>query len=269
MATYPISMGILDDYLNIGPAHFAHILPRLSLTISDDALIPYNHPCTTPEPRQAIIARLNHLTSSPPYANTPSSPHHYCGNFPSANYAAQQNTLRDVRSHRRPRSWHNCSCGASQLGIPDANHLLERESDQEKAEWKAQETGLNAHQPDGSRTFRAVGTGELFGEVDVVSLHYVLNERWRGIVGEQELRRMKKSALLTGPIEGASSDVFDLEPLPADGLWPSMDWGLAGRSRLLLTPHMGYLGEGIMHTLYEETAKNLERWLDGQRFYIN
>lgn len=27
--------------------------------------------------------------------------------------------------------------------------------------------------------------------------------------------------------------------------------------------------EGIMHTLYEETAKNLGRWLDGQRFYIN
>ena len=72
------------------------------------------------------------------------------------------------------------------------------------------------------------------------------------------------TALQTGRIGGAALDVFDLEPLPVDSPWRSTDWGSAGRSRLLLTPHMGYVEEGIVHTWYEETAENLERWLDGQ-----
>ncbi|KAF3018416.1 hypothetical protein E8E14_003354 [Neopestalotiopsis sp. 37M] len=158
---------------------------------------------------------------------------------------------------------------------------------QEKADRMAREVGLPAAggcavDPAAS-TFKAVSKAELFETADVVSLHYVLSERSRGIVGQSELESMKSSALIVntsrgplidqdalynvlsqGKIRGAALDVFDLEPLPADSPWRSTEWGTGGRGRLLITPHMGYVEEGIMHTWYEETAENVERWLRGE-----
>ncbi|CRG86503.1 hypothetical protein PISL3812_03509 [Talaromyces islandicus] len=157
---------------------------------------------------------------------------------------------------------------------------------QEKANQKAEEMGLpaygggpNANAP----TFTAVSKEELFRNADVVTLHYVLSDRSRGIVGAKELELMKSSALLVntsrggliddmalydvlhrGRIGGAALDVFDVEPLPADSLWRSPSWGQQGRSNLLITPHMGYVEEGIMHTWYEETVENVERWIEGK-----
>ncbi|KAI1385817.1 glycerate dehydrogenase [Hypoxylon trugodes] len=158
---------------------------------------------------------------------------------------------------------------------------------QEKADRKAQEMGLptrggNPLDPN-APTFEAVSKEELFRNADVVSLHYVLSERSRGIVGAPELEKMKNSALLVntsrgplvddaalydaldnGRIGGAALDVFDIEPLPTDNPWRSTKWGTQGRSNLIITPHMGYVEDGIMHTWYEETAENLERWLHGE-----
>lgn len=156
---------------------------------------------------------------------------------------------------------------------------------QERANRKAEEVGLPAFggAGAGAPTFTAVGKDELFATADVVSLHYVLSERSRGIVGARELAHMKDSALLVntsrgplvddgalyealekGRIRGAALDVFDVEPLPADSPWRSTAWGTGGRSSLIITPHMGYVEEGIMHTWYEETAENVERWLEGK-----
>ncbi|KAI0116227.1 glycerate dehydrogenase [Hypoxylon sp. NC0597] len=158
---------------------------------------------------------------------------------------------------------------------------------QEKADRGAEEVGLPAYggnplDPE-APTFAAVSKDELFATADVVSLHYVLSERSRGIVGAEELAMMKPSALLVntsrgpliddaalydalekGRIRGAALDVFDIEPLPADSPWRSTAWGTQGRSNLIITPHMGYVEDGIMHTWYEETAENLERWLRGE-----
>ncbi|KAI2635675.1 glycerate dehydrogenase [Hypomontagnella submonticulosa] len=155
---------------------------------------------------------------------------------------------------------------------------------QERADRKAEEVGLPAYggspvDPD-APTFKAVSKEELFSTADVVSLHYVLSERSRGLVGTKELAQMKRSALLvntsrgpliddvalydtleSGGIGGAALDVFEIEPLPADSPWRSAAWGTQGRSKLIITPHMGYVEDGIMHTWYEETAENLERWL--------
>jgi phosphoglycerate dehydrogenase-like enzyme len=158
---------------------------------------------------------------------------------------------------------------------------------QEKADHMAMEMGLPAiggcAADEAAHTFTATNKEELFKSADVVSLHYVLSERSRGIVGKRELELMKDSALLVntsrgplvdqealydvlqrGGIRGAAMDVFETEPLPADSLWRSTDWGVGGRSHLLITPHMGYVEEGIMHTWYEETAENVERWLKGK-----
>ncbi|XXH01510.1 hypothetical protein Hte_007870 [Hypoxylon texense] len=158
---------------------------------------------------------------------------------------------------------------------------------QDKANRKAEEVGLPAYggnplDPD-APTFAAVTKDELFASADVISLHYVLSGRSRGIVGAKELDRMKESALLVntsrgpliddtalydalenGRIRGAALDVYDVEPLPDDSPWRSTAWGTQGRSSLIITPHMGYVEDGIMHTWYEETAENLERWLRGE-----
>ncbi|KAJ7612642.1 D-isomer specific 2-hydroxyacid dehydrogenase [Roridomyces roridus] len=149
---------------------------------------------------------------------------------------------------------------------------------QQKADQMAVDVGLPAG------TFEVVNKDEMFRAADVVSLHYVLSQRSRGIVGAAELGAMKPSALLvnasrgpliddaalldtleSGHIRGAAMDVFEQEPLPADSPWRrSGYWGRDGRSNVLTTPHMGYVDEGLMNAWYAETAENVERWLDGR-----
>ncbi|CAI6336038.1 unnamed protein product [Periconia digitata] len=157
---------------------------------------------------------------------------------------------------------------------------------QEKADQLAQDVGLpvtgGGIADEDEKTFRVVSKEELFKTSDVLSLHYVLSARSRGIVGEQELKWMKPSAFLintsrgplideaallktlqNGRIGGAALDVFDIEPLPADSPWRSGDWDVPGKSRVLLTPHMGYVEEETLRIWYEETAENLERYVQG------
>ncbi|PGH16008.1 hypothetical protein AJ79_01988 [Helicocarpus griseus UAMH5409] len=149
---------------------------------------------------------------------------------------------------------------------------------QEMADQKAVEAGL----PAGSFVV-ADSKLALFRGADVVSVHYVLSERSKGIVGKEELEAMKRTALLVntsrgplveeeallevlreGRIRGAALDVFNREPLAGDSEWRTTKWGVEGRSEVLLSPHMGYAEEEIMERWYEEQAENLGRWLDGK-----
>ncbi|KAL4800668.1 hypothetical protein BDV19DRAFT_351928 [Aspergillus venezuelensis] len=148
---------------------------------------------------------------------------------------------------------------------------------QERADEQAEAVGLS------KGDIRVVSEKqELFKEADVVSVHYVLSDRSRGIVGATELSNMKKSGLLintsrgplvdedalletlkNGGIGGAAIDVFDPEPLPLDSAWRTTKWGVDGRSEVVLTPHMGY-GDEQIHGWYDAVAENLEAWLDGR-----
>ncbi|MSU04178.1 MAG: hydroxyacid dehydrogenase [Pedosphaera sp.] len=95
-----------------------------------------------------------------------------------------------------------------------------------------------------------VGLDELFERSDFVSLHVALNDGTRGLIGAEQLRRMKPNAYLintargpvvdevalakclrAGEIAGAALDVFSKEPLSADS-------PLRGAPNLLMTPHM-------------------------------
>jgi phosphoglycerate dehydrogenase-like enzyme len=153
---------------------------------------------------------------------------------------------------------------------------------QETADHKAKEVGLPV-ETDGEKTFKVVGKEELFKEADVVSVHYVLSDRSRGIVGAKELSLMKKSALFIntsrgplvdeasllavlneGKIRGAAIDVFNLEPLPKDSRWRSSKWGTEGRSHVLLSPHMGYVEEETMNNWYGEQVEIIEKWHKGE-----
>lgn len=148
---------------------------------------------------------------------------------------------------------------------------------QEKADEQAKSVGLEAGD------FKVVTKEELFKQADVLSVHYVLSERSRGLVGAAELGLMKPSALLIntsrgpiidetallqacehGIIAGVGLDVFDLEPLPKDSKWRSSDWGQDGRSDVLLSPHMGYGETETIESWYKENSENLGRWLEGK-----
>ncbi|EAW06523.1 D-2-hydroxyacid dehydrogenase family protein [Aspergillus clavatus NRRL 1] len=153
---------------------------------------------------------------------------------------------------------------------------------QEKADEQALAQGL----PVGS--FEAVASKtEFLQRADVLSLHYVLSERSRGIVGASELASLRPGAMIintsrgplidqsalletlnAGRVRGAALDVFDPEPLPADSPWRTTAWGQDGRSEVLLTPHMGYGEEDLINGWYKEVAANLERWLDGKELQI-
>ena len=144
---------------------------------------------------------------------------------------------------------------------------------QEKADAAAEGVGL------AKGTFKVVSKDELFKQADVVSVHLVLSDRSRGIVGQKELDMMKKSAIVVntsrgglidekaflkalkeGTIRGAALDVYWEEPIPSDSPWRSKDF----KSEVVLSPHMGYANTGTMNRWYEEQAEILERWLKGE-----
>jgi phosphoglycerate dehydrogenase-like enzyme len=116
---------------------------------------------------------------------------------------------------------------------------------------------------------------ELFRRADIVTVHLVLSRRTRGLVGQRELALMKPTALLVntsrGPIvvetdllhalesntiAGAAIDVFDQEPLAADHPFRRSP-------KLLATPHIGFVSRALYRRFYEDTVKNIVRWLDG------
>ena len=119
-----------------------------------------------------------------------------------------------------------------------------------------------------------VEKAELFARADVVSVHLVLSDRTRGIVGAQEIAAMKPGALLVNTSRGphvdtpallaaleagrirAAIDVYDQEPLPADH-------ALRRAPGTLLTPHLGYVTAENMPELYRSTVENILAWLDG------
>jgi len=124
---------------------------------------------------------------------------------------------------------------------------------------------------------RLTSKDELFRQADIVTIHLVLSGRTRGLVGAAELAAMKPSARLVntsrGPIveeaalvdalrerriAGAAIDVFDVEPLPSDHPYRSLENALA-------TPHIGYVSRELYRTFYGDTVKNIAAWLDRQK----
>ena len=149
---------------------------------------------------------------------------------------------------------------------------------QSKADETAKKLGIDA-----SAVKVAESKSQLCSEADIISLHYVLSDRSRGMIGEEELTAMKKTGILIntsrgglidepalletlkqGKIRGVGLDVFTVEPLPEESEWRTTRWGKNGAGCAVLSPHMGYAEEAVMHAWYEEQADNLAEWLDGK-----
>ena len=115
----------------------------------------------------------------------------------------------------------------------------------------------------------------LFSESDVVTVHLVLSERSRLLIGLKEFSLMKgdaifintargpivdevalTEALLEGSIGGAGLDVFSQEPLP-------IDHPLRATPNTLLTSHIGYATRDTFDIFFKHTVENIRSFLDG------
>jgi phosphoglycerate dehydrogenase-like enzyme len=121
----------------------------------------------------------------------------------------------------------------------------------------------------------AVPREELFARADVLSIHLVLSDRSRGLVGAAELAAMKPTAILVNTSRGpiidedallgallrkkiacAAIDVYDTEPLPADH-------PLRALGNTVLTPHIGYVTREAYETFYRDAVEDIAAFQSG------
>jgi phosphoglycerate dehydrogenase-like enzyme len=123
-----------------------------------------------------------------------------------------------------------------------------------------------------------VGLDELLRRSDIVSLHLPLTAETRGLIGREQLARMKRSAILIntarGPVvdqvalvealelrqlAGAGLDVFDIEPpLPSDH-------PILKAPSTVLVPHIGFETVEAMAAKADIALHHLENFLSGHR----
>jgi len=117
---------------------------------------------------------------------------------------------------------------------------------------------------------------ELFRRSDILSVHLVLSDRSRGLVGAREIGLMKPSAILVNTSRGpicdtgavidalkagrlayAGFDVYDQEPLP-------INHPLRQAPNVILTPHIGYVTDENYRSSYPQIVENVIGFLDGK-----
>ena len=132
-----------------------------------------------------------------------------------------------------------------------------------------------------AETCKEAGVGyvskeDLLRQADFITIHVILSQRTRGLVGAAELALMKSSAYIIntsrGPIidepallaalrdkkiAGAGLDVFDVEPLPLDHPFRKMD-------NVVLTPHLGYVAMQNYRAYFGGVVDDIRAFLDGK-----
>jgi phosphoglycerate dehydrogenase-like enzyme len=120
-----------------------------------------------------------------------------------------------------------------------------------------------------------VSKEDLLSRSDAVSIHLVLSDRTRGLIGAADIARMKPGAILVntsrGPIVDekalieavqarrivAALDVFDREPLPPNH-------PLRKATNVVMTPHLGYGVQETWQGFYPQSLENALAFLDGK-----
>lgn len=133
---------------------------------------------------------------------------------------------------------------------------------------------LTAERAEAAHVQLAASKEELLAESDFLSIHLVLSDRTRRMIGKSELALMKPSAYLIntsragivdqtamiealqdGTIAGAGLDVFDTEPLPSDHI-------LRKLPNVLATPHIGYVSDDNYKCFYKDAVDNIVGYLN-------
>lgn len=123
----------------------------------------------------------------------------------------------------------------------------------------------------------AVSRRTLFAESDAVSIHLVLSDVTRGLIGAEDLGRMRRGSILVntsrgpivqqaallaalrdGPLAAAGLDVFDEEPLPASHPFCALP-------NVVLTPHLGYVTDAGYRIYFDGMVRCLAAWIAERR----
>jgi phosphoglycerate dehydrogenase-like enzyme len=116
---------------------------------------------------------------------------------------------------------------------------------------------------------------DLMSESDWVSVHMVLADTTRGLVGADAIAAMKPTAYLIntsraglvdtdalvaaledGRIAGAGLDVYDVEPVPRGDRLRRLD-------NVLATPHLGYVVDDNYRRFFTQAVEDVAAWLAG------
>lgn len=120
-----------------------------------------------------------------------------------------------------------------------------------------------------------VDKATLLSTADVVTLHLILSDRSRGIIGAADLAQMKRTAFIVntsrgplidqdaliaalkaGTIAGAGIDVYDTEPLPKDH-------PILSAPNTMLTPHLGYVTQQNYAAYFNGAVEAIEAFNAG------
>jgi phosphoglycerate dehydrogenase-like enzyme len=121
-----------------------------------------------------------------------------------------------------------------------------------------------------------VAKDELLSRSDVVTIHLVLGDRTRALIGAKELASMRRTAYLVntsrgpivdeaalikalrdGAIAGAGLDVFDEEPLPLGHPFRQLP-------NTVITPHLGYVTDEGYRVFYGDALEDVQAYLRGE-----
>ena len=310
----PVKIAVLDDYQHIAlsMADWSAVQARATVTVFSDTvadagrlverLLPFDVLCVmrerTPLPR-VIIERLPHLklivSTGPKNASIDHDAAKECGivveNTRGSLVAPMELTWSLILAAMRFISSENASLQAGgwqqsvgwelagkTLGVLGLGRIggkvakIAQAFDMKVITWSTRLDKDEAAR-DGAEV---VAKEEFFRGSDVISIHLVLVDATRGLVGAPELALMKPTAWLVntsrGPIVqeaalldaleaqrlgGAALDVFDTEPLPAGHPFRSLP-------NVVATPHLGYVSRDQYAVFYGDTVQHVLAWLHAQ-----
>ena len=118
----------------------------------------------------------------------------------------------------------------------------------------------------------AVSLESLLSNSDVISIHLVLSETTRHILNAQHLSLLKRNAILVNTSRAElinteallttlkenmifyATDVFEIEPLPSDHPFYSLD-------NVLMSAHFGFVAQEVYQLFAENITKELKTYL--------
>lgn len=128
--------------------------------------------------------------------------------------------------------------------------------------------------------YKRVELYELLKDSDIISIHAPLNEKTNGLMNYENMKKMKKSALLVnmgrGPIVveedlrkaideniigGACLDVFSVEPLSED----SELLKIKNKEKVVFTPHIAWASVDARERLFNGILENLRAFYKGEK----
>lgn len=127
--------------------------------------------------------------------------------------------------------------------------------------------------------YEHVDLNTLISECDIISIHAPLNEKTMHLIGEKELKMMKKSAFIVnvgrgavidetalaeaidnGIIAGAALDVYSTEPPEED----SPVLSVKNKEKIVYTPHTAWSSVEARRRCIHMTADNIEAFSKGE-----